>query len=179
MKDCEVIHGRADSGRIGGSINQHHVTPLQIPIQQTKPPAYFSNPRHPVRVLKLTLVEDLRSLLGLRTGERVRRLVTRTRERKQRSITPTRTPVSSPRYDDGAHAHALVPYPFHSPGSKSGISYWDIDRWRAATIGCSDFTYSSESSVTVSSVTSPSYIYSSRTRASPINNSSRRSTASG
>lgn len=97
---------------------------------------------------------------------------------KQRSITPTRTPVSSSRYDDGARA--LVPYSFHSPGSKSGISYSDIDRWRAATIGGSEFTYSSESSVTVSSVTSPSYISSaSRTRSSRIDSSSRRSAASG
>lgn len=97
---------------------------------------------------------------------------------KRRSITPTRTPISSSRYDDGTRA--LVPYSFHSPGSKSGISYSDIDRWRAATVvGGSDFTYSSESSVTVSSVTSPSYIYSaSRTRSSRIDSSSRRSAAS-
>ena len=97
---------------------------------------------------------------------------------KRRSITPTRTPVSSSRYDDGARA--LVPYSFHSPGSKSGISHSDIDRWRVATIGGSEFTYSSESSVTVSSVTSPSYISSaSRTRSSRIDSSSRRSVASG
>jgi hypothetical protein len=98
---------------------------------------------------------------------------------KRRSITPTRTPISSPRYDDGARA--LVPYSYHSPGSKSGISYSDIDRWRAATVvGGSDFTYSSESSVTVSSVTSPSYISSaSRTRSSLIDSSSRRSAGSG
>jgi hypothetical protein len=100
---------------------------------------------------------------------------TRTRT-KRRSITPTRTPVSSSRYDDGSRA--LVPYSFHSP-SKSGISYSDIDRWRAATIGGSEFTYSSESSVTVSSVTSPSYISSaSRTRSSLVGSSSRRSAAS-
>jgi hypothetical protein len=93
---------------------------------------------------------------------------------KRRSITPTRTPLSSSRYDDGTRA--LVPYSPHSPGSKSGISHSDIDRWRAATIGGSEFTYSSESSVTVSSVTSPSYISSaSRTRSSRIDNSSRRS----
>jgi hypothetical protein len=97
---------------------------------------------------------------------------------KRRSTTPTRTPASSSRYDDGARA--LVPYPFHSPGSKSGISHSDIDRWRTATIlGGSDFTYSSESSVTVSSATSPSYISSaSRTRSSRIDSSSRRSAAS-
>lgn len=96
----------------------------------------------------------------------------------RRSITPTRTPVSSSRYDDGTRV--LVPYSFHSPGSKSGISHSDIDRWRATTIGGSDFTYSSESSVTVSSVTSPSYISSaSRTRSSRIDSSSRRSAASG
>ena len=96
---------------------------------------------------------------------------------KRRSITPTRTPISSSRYDDGARA--LVPFSFHSP-SKSGISYSDIDRWRAATIGGSEFTYSSESSVTVSSVTSPSYISSaSRTRSSRFDSSSRRSSASG
>jgi hypothetical protein len=97
---------------------------------------------------------------------------------KRRSITPTRTPVSSSRYDDGTRA--LVPYSPHSPGSKSGISYSDIDRWRAATIGGSEFTYSSESSVTVSSVTSPSYISSAsrRTRSSRIDSSSRRSAAS-
>ena len=95
---------------------------------------------------------------------------------KRRSITPTRTPISSSRYDDGARA--LVPYSFHSP-SKSGISYSDIDRWRAGTIGGSEFTYSSESSVTVSSVTSPSYISSaSRTRSSRFDSSSRRSSAS-
>ncbi|KAI0274185.1 hypothetical protein BGY98DRAFT_1099167 [Russula aff. rugulosa BPL654] len=94
------------------------------------------------------------------------------------SITPTRTPVSTSRYDDGTRA--LVPYSPHSPGSKSGISYSDIDRWRAATIGGSEFTYSSESSVTVSSVTSPSYISSAsrRTRSSRIDSSSRRSAAS-
>lgn len=97
---------------------------------------------------------------------------------KRRSIAPTRTPVSSSRYDDGARA--LVPYSFHSPGSKSGISYSDIDRWRTATVGGSEFTYSSESSVTVSSVTSPSYTYSaSRTRSSHLDGSSRRSTTSG
>ncbi|KAF8497842.1 hypothetical protein F5888DRAFT_1695905 [Russula emetica] len=96
---------------------------------------------------------------------------------KRRSITPTRTPVSSSKYDDGSRA--LVPYSFHSPGSKSGISYSDIDRWRAGTVGGSDFTYSSESSVTVSSVTSPSYNSSaSRTRSSRIDSSSRRSAAS-
>ena len=96
---------------------------------------------------------------------------------KRRSITPTRTPVSSSRYGDDTRA--LVPYSFHSP-SKSGISYSDIDRWRAATIGGSEFTYSSESSVTVSSVTSPSYVSSaSRTRSSLIDSSSRRSAASG
>jgi hypothetical protein len=97
---------------------------------------------------------------------------------KRRSITPTRTPVTSSRYDDGSRA--LVPYSFHSPGSKSGISHSDIDRWRAATLGGSDFTYSSESSVTVSSVTSPSYVSSaSRTRSSRVDGSSRRSVASG
>ena len=96
---------------------------------------------------------------------------------KRRSITPTRTPVSSSRYDDGARA--LVPYSLHSPGSKSGISYSDIDRWRVATVAGSDFTYSSESSVTVSSVTSPSYISSaSRTRSSRFDSSSRRSATS-
>jgi hypothetical protein len=74
---------------------------------------------------------------------------------KRRSITPTRTPVSSFKYDDGARAP--VPYSLHSPGSKSGISYSDINRWRAAAISGSEFTYSSEYSVTVSSATSPSY----------------------
>lgn len=96
---------------------------------------------------------------------------------KRRSITPTRTPLSSSRYDDGSRA--LVPYSFHSPGSKSGISHSDIDRWRVATNGGSDFTYSSASSVTVSSVTSSSYTSSAfRTRSSRIDSSSRRSAAS-
>ncbi|KAH9967007.1 hypothetical protein BJV74DRAFT_284696 [Russula compacta] len=93
--------------------------------------------------------------------------------RRKRSITPTRTPASS-RYDDGA----IVPYSFHSPGSKSGISYSDIDRWRATTAGGSDFTYSSESSITPSSVTTSSVVSSARTRSSRIVSSSRRSTAS-
>ena len=104
-----------------------------------------------------------------------------TKRGKRSSITPTptrtRTPVSSSRYD-----RALVPYsPQRSPGSKSGITYSDIDRWRAATVGGSDFTYSSESSVTVSSVTSSSFVSnSSRTRSSRIDGySSRRSVASG
>ncbi len=99
---------------------------------------------------------------------------------KRRSITPTRTPVSSSKYDNGARA--LVPSSFHSPGSKSGISYNDINRWRAGTIGGSEFTYSSESSVTVSSVTSPSYVSSvsrTRIRYSHFDSSSRRSTTSG
>jgi len=67
------------------------------------------------------------------------------------SITPTRTPVSL-RYDDRA---AIVPYShgLRSPGSKSGISCSDIDRWRATTISSSDFTYSSTSSISQSSVT--------------------------
>ena len=103
-----------------------------------------------------------------------------TRRGKRISITPTRTPttpVSSSRYD-----RALVPYsPQRSPGSKSGVTYSDIDRWRAATVGGSDFTYSSESSVTVSSVTASSFVSnSSRTRSSRIDgSSSRRSIASG
>jgi len=91
-----------------------------------------------------------------------------TRRRRKRSGTPV-----SPRYDG-----ALVPYALRSPGSRSGISYSDIDRWRAGTIGGSDFTYSSESSVTQSSVTS-SVDSSSRTRSSRIDASSRRSTSCG
>jgi hypothetical protein len=90
--------------------------------------------------------------------------------RRKRSVTPTRSPVSS-RYD-----RAVVPYSWRSPGSKSSISYSDIDRWRTATIGGSNFTYSSGSSITQSSVTS-SVVSSSRTRSSRID-SSRRSTAS-
>jgi hypothetical protein len=50
----------------------------------------YSNPHHPIRVqlmlplpLTPTFVEDLRSLLGVRTGDRVRRLVTRTRTRER------------------------------------------------------------------------------------------------
>ena len=93
----------------------------------------------------------------------------------QRSITPTRTTPISPSRFEGA----LVPYPPRSPGSKSGITYSDIDRWRTATVGGSDFTYSSESSVTVSSVASSSFVSSSRTRSSRIDGSSRRSAASG
>ncbi|KAI9449287.1 hypothetical protein BJY52DRAFT_1308167 [Lactarius psammicola] len=93
--------------------------------------------------------------------------------RRKRTITPTRTPVSSSR-----HNGVLVPYSLHSPGSKSGISYSDIDRWRTATIGGSDFTYSSESSITQSSVTSSSVVSSSRSRSSRIETSSRRSIAS-
>ena len=92
----------------------------------------------------------------------------------QRSVTPTRTTPISPSRFDGA----LVPWAPRSPGSKSGISYSDIDRWRTATVGGSDFTYSSESSVTVSSVASSSFV-SSRTRSSRIDSSSRRSAASG
>ena len=92
--------------------------------------------------------------------------------RRKRSITPTRTPASS-RYDG-----AIVPYSLRSPGSKSGISYSDIDRWRTATVGGSDFTYSSESSVTQSSVTSSSVASSSRSRSSRIEDSSRRTIAS-
>jgi hypothetical protein len=92
--------------------------------------------------------------------------------RTKRSITPTRTPISS-RYDG-----VVIPYSMRSPGSKSGISYSDIDRWRAATVGGSDFTYSSESSVTQSSVT-PSSAISSRTRSSRIESSGRRSSSSG
>lgn len=93
--------------------------------------------------------------------------------RRKRSVTPTppRSPVSS-RYD-----RAVVPYSWRSPGSKSNISYSDIDRWRTATIGGSNFTYSSGSSITQSSVTS-SIVSSSRTRSSRIDSSSRRSTAS-
>ncbi|KAI9507084.1 hypothetical protein F5148DRAFT_162126 [Russula earlei] len=98
--------------------------------------------------------------------------------RKQRSVTPTRTPASSFRYE-----RAIVPYSFRSPGNQSGISYSDIDRWRAATISGSDFTFSSESSITQSSVTSPSSVVSSsRYRAYRVDNSSRpsaHSTASG
>jgi hypothetical protein len=92
---------------------------------------------------------------------------------RKRSITPTRTPISS-RYDG-----VVVPYSRRSPGSKSGISYSNIDRWRAATVGGSDFTYSSESSVTQSSVTPSSSISSSRTHSSRIESSGRRSSASG
>ena len=97
--------------------------------------------------------------------------------RRKRSITPTRTPtrtpVSTSRYDG-----VVVPYSLHSPGSKSGISYSDIDRWRTATVGGSDFTYSSESSITQSSVTSSSVVSSSRSRSSRIEMSSRRTVAS-
>jgi hypothetical protein len=85
------------------------------------------------------------------------------RRRKKRSVTPTRTPISSSRYDG-----AIVPYSLRSSGSKSGISYSDIDRWRTATIGGSDFTYSSESSVTQSTVTSSSALTSSPSRSSRI-----------
>ncbi|KAI0245142.1 hypothetical protein BJV78DRAFT_1288909 [Lactifluus subvellereus] len=92
--------------------------------------------------------------------------------RRKRSVTPTRTPISS------RYGGVVVPYSMRSPGSKSGISYSDIDRWRAATIRGSDFTYSSESSVTQSSVTSSS-VLSSRTRSSRIESSIRRSSASG
>ncbi|KAH9975127.1 hypothetical protein BGW80DRAFT_1300701 [Lactifluus volemus] len=118
---------------------------------------------------------------GLFKSSRARRrspLPSRNRERRQspsrqrkRSVTPTRTPISS-RYDG-----AVVPYSKRSPGSKSGISYSDIDRWRTATIGGSDFTYSSESSVTQSSVISSSVISSSRTHSSRIETSTRRSSA--
>jgi hypothetical protein len=94
------------------------------------------------------------------------------RQRK-RSVTPTRTPISS------RYGGVVVPYSMRSPGSKSGVSYSDIDRWRAATIGGSDFTYSSESSVTQSSVTPSSVISSSRTRSSRIESSSRRSSTCG
>ena len=94
------------------------------------------------------------------------------RRRRKRSVTPTRTPISS-RYDG-----AIVPYSLRSPGSKSGISYSDIDRWRAATVGGSDFTYSSESSITQSTVTSSSVVSSSRSRSSRIESSSRRTVAS-
>jgi hypothetical protein len=92
--------------------------------------------------------------------------------RSKRSVTPTRTPVSS-RYDDRA---AVVPYSrgLRSPDSKSGISYSDIDRWRATTIGGSDFTYSSTSSISQSSVTTSSVVSSSRTRSSRIDASNRR-----
>jgi len=97
------------------------------------------------------------------------------RSTRKRSVTPTRTPVSS-RYDDRA---AVVPYShgLRSPSSRSGISYSDIDRWRATTIGGSDFTYSSTSSISQSSVTTSSVVSSSRTRSSRIDTSSRRSTA--
>ena len=94
-------------------------------------------------------------------------------KRRKRSITPTRTPVSTSRYDG-----VLVPYSLRSPGSKSGISYSDIDRWRTATVGGSDFTYSSESSITQSSVTSSSVVSSSRSRSSRIEMSSHRTVAS-
>ncbi|KAH9033002.1 hypothetical protein EDB85DRAFT_1890441 [Lactarius pseudohatsudake] len=93
-------------------------------------------------------------------------------KRRKRSVTPTRTPVPSSRYDG-----AVVPYSLRSPGSKSGISYSDIDRWRTATVGGSDFTYSSESSISQSSVTSSSVVSSSRSRSSRIE-SSRRTIAS-
>jgi hypothetical protein len=93
--------------------------------------------------------------------------------RRKRSVTPTRSPVSS-RYD---RDRAVVPYSWRSPGSKSGISYSDIDRWRAATSAGSDFTYSSESSITQFSLTS-SVVSSSRTRSSRIDATSRHSTAS-
>ena len=119
--------------------------------------------------------------IGLFKSSRPRRRSPRISERKRnssppprrrkRSVTPTRTPVSSSRYDG-----ALVPYSLRSPGSKSGISHSDIDRWRAATVGGSDFTYSSESSITQSSVTSSSAASSSRSRSSRI--SSRRTIAS-
>lgn len=94
--------------------------------------------------------------------------------RRKRSVTPTptRSPVSSSRYD-----RAVVPYSWRSPGSKSSISYSDIDRWRTATIGGSNFSYSSGSSITQSSVTS-SILSSSRTTRSSRIDSSRRSTAS-
>lgn len=94
-------------------------------------------------------------------------------KRRKRSITPTRTPVSSSR-----HLGLVVPYALRSPGSRSGISYRDIDRWRTATVGGSDFTYSSESSISQSSVTSSSVVSSSRSRSSRIETSSRRTIAS-
>jgi hypothetical protein len=113
-------------------IGVHHVQPM-LPLQLT---------------LTLTLVKDLRSLLGVRTGDQVRHLVTRTREQSEEASHPC---AHQFKYDDGARA--LVLYYPHSPGSKSSISYSDINRWRAATIGGSKFTYSSESSVTVTAFT--------------------------
>ena len=62
----------------------------------------YLNPRHPVRglvlILTLTpaLVEDLRSLLGVRTGDRLRRLVTRTRERSEEASRPRAHPSLPP-----------------------------------------------------------------------------------
>ncbi|KAH9162830.1 hypothetical protein EDB89DRAFT_2079351 [Lactarius sanguifluus] len=81
---------------------------------------------------------------------------------------PPAHPSSSSR-----HEGAIVPYSLRSPRSKSGISYSDIDRWRTATVGGSDFTYSSESSITQSSVTSSSVVSSSRSRSSRIETSRR------
>ncbi len=114
--------------------------------------------------------------IGLFKSSRPRRRSDRKRSpsppRRKQSITPTRTPVSSSRYDG-----VVVPYSLRSPGSKSGISYSDIDRWRTATVGGSDFTYSSESSVTQSSVTSSSVV-SSSSRSSRFKISTRRAVAS-
>lgn len=60
----------------------------------------YSNPHHPVRVLTLiltlTLVEDPRSLLGVRTGDQVRRLVTRPRERSEEASRPRAHPSLPP-----------------------------------------------------------------------------------
>ena len=92
--------------------------------------------------------------------------------RRKCSVTPTRTPVSSSRYNHGA----LVPYSLRNPGSKSGISHSDINQWRAATVGGTDFTYSSKSSITQSSVTLSSVSSSSCSSSSCI--SSRRTIAS-
>ena len=106
-----------------------------------------------------------------RISERKRNSSPPLRSRK-RSITPTRTPVSSSRYNHGA----LVPYSLRNPGSKSGISHSDINRWRAATVGGTDLTYSSESSITQSLATLSSISSSSRSSSSPI--SSHRTIAS-
>jgi hypothetical protein len=67
----------------------------------------------------------------------------------------------------------VVPY----SGNKSGISYSDVDRWRTTTIEGSDLTYSSESSVTLSSLISSSIVSSSRTHSSRIETSTCRSSA--
>ncbi|KAH9953025.1 hypothetical protein BC827DRAFT_1273894 [Russula dissimulans] len=104
--------------------------------------------------------------------------------RSKRSVTPTPTPASPISNSSSRHYNrgAVVPYALRSPASKSGVSYSDIDRWRTATISGSDFTYSSGSSITQSTITSSSVFSTSRTRSSRLDvddiSGSRQSTRS-